>query len=110
MGASSAICSSAMSGVEETTSLRDPQPVQGVDYLQVESTYGARVHAPKPDANNEVVRLVRETLDKKGKVIIPSFISRTHPADRLYLASADARWTTAPDSDLCRQSIECECD
>src|SRR5437660_6151456 len=26
--------------------LRDPQPVENVDYLQVESTYGAREHAP----------------------------------------------------------------
>lgn len=58
--------------------LRDPQPVEGVDYLQVESTYGGREHAPKASANDEVGRLVRETLDKKGKVIIPSFsVGRT---------------------------------
>jgi len=58
--------------------LRDPEPVEGVDYLQVESTYGAREHTPKVDANDRVGRLVRETLDKKGKVIIPSFsVGRT---------------------------------
>jgi metallo-beta-lactamase family protein len=58
--------------------LRDPEPVQDVDYLQVESTYGAREHAPKANANEEVGRLVRETLDQKGKVIIPSFsVGRT---------------------------------
>ena len=58
--------------------LRDPQPVEKVDYLQVESTYGAREHAPKANANAEVGRLVRETLDKRGKVIIPSFsVGRT---------------------------------
>ena len=58
--------------------LRDPEPVQDVDYLQVESTYGAREHAPKTNANQEVGRLVRETLDQKGKVIIPSFsVGRT---------------------------------
>jgi metallo-beta-lactamase family protein len=58
--------------------LRDPQPVEQVDYLQVESTYGARDHAPKINANAEVGRLVRETLDKRGKVIIPSFsVGRT---------------------------------
>jgi len=58
--------------------LRDPQPVEQVDYLQVESTYGAREHSPKVDANNQVGQLVRETLDKKGKVIIPSFsVGRT---------------------------------
>jgi metallo-beta-lactamase family protein len=58
--------------------LRDPEPVDQVDYLQVESTYGGREHAPKGDANNEVGRLVRETIERKGKVIVPSFsVGRT---------------------------------
>ncbi len=58
--------------------LRDPQPVENVDHLQVESTYGAREHAPKANANAEVGRLVRETLEQSGKVIIPSFsVGRT---------------------------------
>jgi len=58
--------------------LRDPQRIEGVDYLQVESTYGAREHASKLRANDEVGQLVRATLDKKGKVIIPSFsVGRT---------------------------------
>lgn len=58
--------------------LRDPQPVDGVDVLQVESTYGAREHTPKGDAHQEVARLVRETLDRMGKIIIPSFsVGRT---------------------------------
>ena len=49
-----------------------------MDYLQVESTYGAREHAPKLHANDEVGRLVRATLEQKGKVIIPSFsVGRT---------------------------------
>jgi metallo-beta-lactamase family protein len=58
--------------------LRDPEPVDGVDYLQVESTYGAREHSPKANANEEVGRLVRETIENRGKVIIPSFsVGRT---------------------------------
>ena len=58
--------------------LRDPQPVEDVDYLQVESTYGAREHSPKASANAEVGQMVRETLERKGKVIIPSFsVGRT---------------------------------
>jgi len=58
--------------------LRDPQPVEGVDFLQVESTYGGREHAPKLHANEEVGKLVLETLAGKGKVIIPSFsVGRT---------------------------------
>ena len=58
--------------------LRDPQPVADVDYLQVESTYGAREHAPRTNANAQVGQLVRETLERRGKVIIPSFsVGRT---------------------------------
>jgi len=58
--------------------LRDPQPVEDVDYLQVESTYGAREHAPKADANAQVGELVRAALERHGKVIIPSFsVGRT---------------------------------
>src|SRR6185436_12652625 len=58
--------------------LRDPARVENVDYLQVESTYGGRDHSPKANANEEVGRLVRETLARKGKVIIPSFsVGRT---------------------------------
>ena len=58
--------------------LRDPQPVEDVDYLQVESTYGAREHSAKANANTEVGQLVLQTLERKGKVIIPSFsVGRT---------------------------------
>lgn len=58
--------------------LRDPQPVENVDYLQVESTYGGRLHSAKRDATAEVGRLVRETVEHNGKVIIPAFsVGRT---------------------------------
>lgn len=58
--------------------LRDPQPVDGVDFLQIESTYGGREHSPKPDATKMVGQLVRETFERKGKVIIPAFsVGRT---------------------------------
>jgi metallo-beta-lactamase family protein len=58
--------------------LRDPEAVEGVEVLQVESTYGGREHSPKVDANGQVGTLVRETLNRKGQVIIPSFsVGRT---------------------------------
>lgn len=58
--------------------LRDPEPVEKVDYLQIESTYGAREHTANRNANEEVARLVLETLQQNGKVIIPSFsVGRT---------------------------------
>src|SRR6266542_3366681 len=58
--------------------LRDPQPVEDVDYLQIESTYGDREHSARQGARDEVGRLVRDTIDKMGQVIIPAFsVGRT---------------------------------
>jgi metallo-beta-lactamase family protein len=58
--------------------LRDPLPVENVDYLQIESTYANREHAIRIDADATVGRLVRETLAQRGKVIIPAFsVGRT---------------------------------
>ncbi len=58
--------------------LNDPQPVENVDYLQVESTYGGREHSAKPTAVADVAQLVRETVAQNGKVIIPAFsVGRT---------------------------------
>ncbi len=58
--------------------LRDPQPVENVDFLQIESTYGDRLHSAKADAGNELRQRVTETLRRGGKVIIPAFsVGRT---------------------------------
>jgi metallo-beta-lactamase family protein len=58
--------------------LRDPEPVENVDYLQIESTYGGREHSVRTDADETVGRLVLETLKQNGKVIIPAFsVGRT---------------------------------
>lgn len=58
--------------------LRDPQPVENVDYLQIEATYGGREHSPKRNAEEEACQLVCGTLEKQGKVIIPAFsVGRT---------------------------------
>ncbi|HEY3932035.1 MAG TPA: MBL fold metallo-hydrolase [Verrucomicrobiae bacterium] len=58
--------------------LRDPIPVENVDYLQIESTYAARVHEQRPDADELVGKYVGEILKQNGKVIIPAFsVGRT---------------------------------
>ena len=58
--------------------LRDPIPVEHVDYLQIESTYAGRVHEQRPDADDLVGKLVGETLKQGGKIIIPAFsVGRT---------------------------------
>jgi metallo-beta-lactamase family protein len=58
--------------------LRDPEVVEGVDFLQVEATYGGREHSPREDAQETVCKLVCDTLRQNGKVIIPAFsVGRT---------------------------------
>ena len=65
-------------GRGEDDILRDPETVANVDYLQIESTYGDREHSAKQSAREEIGRLVRDTIDKTGKVIIPAFsVGRT---------------------------------
>lgn len=58
--------------------LRDPEPVERVDFLQVESTYGARDHHDAVDAREELCRLMGTALRRGGKVIVPAFaVGRT---------------------------------
>lgn len=58
--------------------LRDAQPVENVDFLQIESTYGNRLHSSPVDARGELLTLVAETVQRGGKVIIPAFsVGRT---------------------------------
>ncbi len=58
--------------------LRDPEVVPGVDYLITESTYGNRVHGTPQEAETELARVVNETFQRGGKVIIPAFsVGRT---------------------------------
>lgn len=58
--------------------LRDPEIPQDVDYLMVESTYGSRDHEPLADVNQRVCDIIRHAIEKRGKIIIPSFaVGRT---------------------------------
>lgn len=91
--------------------LRDPQPVDKVDYLQVESTYGGRLHSEKGFAVEEVGRLVRETIHRHGKIIIPSFsVGRTqqivYTLHQLTLAGQLARLPIYVDSPLSVNATE----
>ena len=58
--------------------LRDPQPVENVDVLLVESTYGNREHTAQSGLSDEIEGLLSQTLNNGGKVIIPAFsVGRT---------------------------------
>jgi metallo-beta-lactamase family protein len=59
--------------------LKDPRPLPEVDYLIMESTYGDRLHESNPEQSDRFLKIIENTcLEKKGKLIIPSFsIGRT---------------------------------
>lgn len=58
--------------------LRDPVLPENVDYLLMESTYGDKSHADPSQAFDEFREVVRRTLKRNGKVIIPAFaVGRT---------------------------------
>lgn len=58
--------------------LRDPAVPEDVDYLIMESTYGNREHELPTQANHLLSEILVRALDKRGKVIIPSFaVERT---------------------------------
>jgi metallo-beta-lactamase family protein len=52
--------------------LRDPDPFPHADYVVVESTYGNRTHE-EPDVEEELARIVNETVERGGNLVIPSF-------------------------------------
>ncbi|MBO5100669.1 MAG: MBL fold metallo-hydrolase [Treponema sp.] len=59
--------------------IRDPATnIPAPDYIFLESTYGDRKHEGSDIAMDELRKVVRRAIDKKGKIIIPSFaIERT---------------------------------
>ena len=59
--------------------LRDPVPMDPVDYMLCESTYGGKEHLSNDDNELAFLKIIRETcVEKKGKLIIPAFsVGRT---------------------------------
>lgn len=58
--------------------LRDPVLPENVDYLLMESTYGDKLHNDPSLAYSEFRDVVRRTIKRNGKVIIPAFaVGRT---------------------------------
>ncbi|EOS41517.1 hypothetical protein C808_00023 [Lachnospiraceae bacterium M18-1] len=59
--------------------LREPSYTEEADYVVIESTYGNRLHSTeKIDYIGTFTQIVKETFDKGGNVVIPSFaVGRT---------------------------------
>jgi metallo-beta-lactamase family protein len=58
--------------------LKDPQPIPECDLLISESTYGGAVHDPVNETAEKLGEIVRKTVARGGKVIVPAFaVGRT---------------------------------
>jgi len=59
--------------------IRDPIPLTaGTDILIMESTYGNRTHPPYLETENELERIVNQTVQRGGTLLIPAFaVGRT---------------------------------
>jgi metallo-beta-lactamase family protein len=69
--------------------LRDPVPMDPVDWLMSESTYGGRTHPPIADARLKLAEVIKRTAARGGKVVVPAFaVGRTqelvHALDHLW--------------------------
>jgi len=60
-------------GQNDKPILRDPVVFSEADYVILESTYGNRDHNGSADVVGTLARIVRETIDVGGNVIIPVF-------------------------------------
>lgn len=64
--------------------IRDPQFPKHADYVVIESTYGDRLHGKRADYVSQLTKVLQETFDRGGNVVIPSFaVGRTQ--ELLYL-------------------------
>ena len=58
--------------------LNSPTMIDSADYLVMESTYGSRLHVRNEDKAELFLKIVSETLENGGNVVIPSFaVGRT---------------------------------
>ncbi len=65
-------------GRKDMPIIRDPKPLEDLDVLIMESTYGNRDHEDPSGAEEELAGLIDHTVKRLGKVIIPAFaVGRT---------------------------------
>jgi metallo-beta-lactamase family protein len=76
--------------------IEDPQPPTQADYLVIESTYGDQDHDPPQAVPEALAKVIRETADAGGNLVIPSFsVERTQ--DLLYHLNLLRREGRVPD-------------
>jgi len=64
--------------------IKDPMKPEYADIVIIESTYGNRHHGERADYVSQLTRIIQETLDRGGNLVIPAFaVGRTQ--EMLYL-------------------------
>jgi metallo-beta-lactamase family protein len=53
--------------------LKDFEPFKHADLVFLESTYGDHDHRPFTETVDEFVRIVKDTVEKRGKILVPTF-------------------------------------
>lgn len=65
-------------GMPERPILMNPTFIEDADYLIIESTYGDRDHPTYTDSTKSLIKIIEDTSQKGGTVVIPSFaVGRT---------------------------------
>ena len=74
--------------------LYPPEKIKEADYIILESTYGDRIHSTG-DVKAELLKIIQETFDRKGILMIPSFaVERTQewsPRKRIHWSRTSRR-------------------
>jgi metallo-beta-lactamase family protein len=87
-GAARSLVFSGDQGRPHRPIIRDPAPLPRADYLILEGTYGGHTHPGEDSLLEALERVVRETIERGGRIVVPAFaVGRTqevvHALDRL---------------------------
>jgi len=65
-------------GQSSSVLVKKIDPIKKADYVFIESTYGDRLHEPIEKRKTELIRVIKESYKRGGKLMIPSFaVERT---------------------------------
>ncbi len=60
-------------GQEDKPFIHNPSVFERADYVVMESTYGDRDHEPLQDIPNKLCKIINETIERGGNLVIPTF-------------------------------------
>jgi len=60
-------------GQQNAVLVKNTEPIEKADYVFMEATYGDRVHPPIDERKKELLRIIKETYKRGGKLMIPAF-------------------------------------